>query len=52
MSEGDTSSQFALIEMVFSFGVILAIAVWQLWDVRPSKVEKEESAEQRKSDQQ
>jgi hypothetical protein len=26
-----------LVEMSFSFGVVLAIAAWQLWTVRPGK---------------
>lgn len=36
---GDSSSGFALIEMVFSFGVVLAIAIWQWWQVRDAKYE-------------
>lgn len=35
-----SSSDFALIEMLFAFGVVLALALWQLWDVRPSKDRK------------
>lgn len=27
-------SHFALIEMVFGFGVVLAWAVWELWSLR------------------
>jgi len=36
---GDSSSGLALIEMVFSFGVVLAIAIWQWWQVRDAKYE-------------
>lgn len=33
---------FALIEMLFSFGVVLALAVWELWRTpRPDEPEKD-----------
>ena len=37
MSSDGSGGNFALIEMLFSFGVVLAIAIWQLWEVRPEK---------------
>lgn len=41
-----------LVEMAFSFGVVLAIAFWQLWTVRPGKdkhKEKKQDSEDRTS---
>lgn len=40
MSDAGSGGNLALVEMLFSFGVVLAIAIWQLWDVRPNKRDK------------
>jgi len=35
----------ALIEMLFSFGVVLALAIWELWRTpRPDEPEKESAS--------
>jgi hypothetical protein len=47
---GGSAGEFALIEMIFSFGVVLALAFWQLWDVRPSRTRPKESVKDDKPD--
>ena len=34
-----------LVELVFVFGTVLALAAWQLWDVRPSKDRRPDEVE-------
>ncbi len=41
---------FGLVEMLFSFGVVLAFAIWEVYSLRRDK--KRRDAEKYKSDQQ
>lgn len=40
---------FGVVEMIFSFGLVLALCIWQLWALERAKrkIEREKSARER-----
>jgi cytochrome oxidase assembly protein ShyY1 len=46
----DDNSHFALIEMLFSFGILMALGLWQLVSVRREIAKDKQRAEAAKKD--